>query len=80
MNSQSRPTAETGATLWVASLGLPSSGQTAEVARLRRLGFVAGIADDLVVPGNPNRFGLRLVEQLTSAASAKAELAHEAAN
>ncbi len=80
MNPQSPPVAEPGAAVWVSGLGLSISAQNAEEARLRRLGFVAGVAENLLFPGNPNRYGLSLVEQFRSASSAKAELGHGAGN
>ena len=43
-------------------------------ARLRQLGFVAAVAEQLMTPGNPNRYGLSMVVQLSSAANAKAAL------
>jgi hypothetical protein len=69
----------TGASAWVSSpdSGIPTSGQKAEVARLRKLGFIAGVDENLVTAGNQNRGGLSAVEQFSSAKSAKAELAYE---
>ena len=43
-------------------------------ARMRHLGFVAAVEEQLMTPGNPNRYGLSLVVQLSSAANAKAAL------
>jgi hypothetical protein len=49
--------------------------------RLHQLGFVAAVAEELMTPGNPNRYGLSMVVQLSSAANAKAALkAQYAAN
>ena len=42
--------------------------------RLHQLGFVAAVAEELVTPGNPDRYGLSMVVQLSSAANAKAAL------
>jgi hypothetical protein len=63
------------ASAWVAHEGLSRSAQTAEIARLRMLGFVAGVDENLITSGNQSRYGLSLVEQFGSASSAKAELA-----
>jgi hypothetical protein len=49
-------------------------GAQALEARMRQLGFVAAVAEQLVTPGNPNRFGLSQVVQLSSAANAKSAL------
>ncbi|MGH2850844.1 MAG: hypothetical protein ACRDLP_09530 [Solirubrobacteraceae bacterium] len=51
-----------------------ASGDAALVAELRHLQFVAGVAEQLQAPGNPNRFGLSQVVQLSSAANATAAL------
>jgi hypothetical protein len=69
----------TGASGWVSTtdIGLPTSGQKADVARLRKLGFIAGVDENLVTAGNQNGGGLSAVEQFSSAKSAKAELAYE---
>jgi hypothetical protein len=42
--------------------------------RLRQLGFVAAVAEELITPGNANRYGLSMVVQLSSGANAKAAL------
>jgi hypothetical protein len=68
------PTVTKGAATWVATEGLSTAARKAELARLHRLGFVAGIDENLVTPSNQHRFGLSLVEQFSSAASARAEL------
>jgi hypothetical protein len=39
-----------------------------------QLGFVAAVAEQLMTPGNPNRYGLSQVVQLSSAANAKSAL------
>jgi hypothetical protein len=44
------------------------------VSLLRKWGFVAGIAEQMFTPGNPDRGGLSVVVELSSAASAKAYL------
>jgi len=49
-------------------------GAKALQARLRRLGFVAGVAEQMMTPGNPNRYGLSQVVQLSSKANAKSAL------
>ena len=49
-------------------------GAKALEARLRRLGFVAAVAEQLTTPGNPNRYGLSQVVQLSSTANAKSAL------
>jgi hypothetical protein len=51
-----------------------AQSDTTLAARLRQLGFVAAVPEQLVTPGNPNRYGLSLVVQLSSAANAKAAL------
>jgi hypothetical protein len=51
-----------------------ADGQTGYLATLRREGFVGGIQEQLSTPGNGNRFGISLVEQLASPAGAAAEL------
>jgi hypothetical protein len=49
-------------------------GAHALESRMRRLGFVAAVVEQLQTPGNPNRYGLSEVVQLSSAANAKAAL------
>jgi len=51
-----------------------TQGDAALAAELRRLGFVAGLAEQLTTPGNSNRFGLSQVVQLSSAANPAAAL------
>jgi hypothetical protein len=45
---------------------------------LRKWGFVAGIAEQMVAPANPDQGGLSVVVELSSAASAKAYLTADA--
>jgi hypothetical protein len=52
-------------------------GEPSLEAKLRALGFVAGVAEQLTSPGNQNRFGLSMVVQLPSAANAKAALKYD---
>lgn len=77
MSASSPPTLVGDVKIWVAGDDLSPSADAAEVARLRRLGFVAGISENLVTAGNPNRYGLSLLEHFSSAPSARAELAHQ---
>ena len=49
-------------------------GSQALEARMRQLGFVAAVAEQLMDPGNPDRYGLSQVVQLSSAANAKSAL------
>src|ERR1700693_6420399 len=77
MTPSPSPTGERDPAVWVAGENFPASEQNAEVSRLRRLGFEAAIAENLVTPGNANRFGLSLLEQFSSRRSAAAELVHE---
>lgn len=53
------------------------NGEPTMEAQFRHLGFVAGVAEQLMTPGNPNRYGLSLVVQLGSAANAKAALKYD---
>jgi hypothetical protein len=64
-----------GAAAWVMS-GL-GPNQMAEIARLRKLGFVAGVRENLYAHNNPARGGLSAVEQFSSATAARVEVAHE---
>src|SRR6516165_5203602 len=57
-----------GAAAWVMS-GL-GPNQMAEIARLRKLGFVAGVRENLYAHNNPARGGLSAVEQFSSATAA----------
>ena len=63
-----------GASTWVTSGGFAPSAPKLEIARLRALGFVAGINENLITPGNQNRYGLSAVQQFSSGKSATAEL------
>jgi hypothetical protein len=67
MKPSKTPTVTSGAAAW-------AQGNKTEAAELRKWGFVAGVAENLVTPGNPNRYGLSLVTQFSSAAGAKAAL------
>ena len=49
-------------------------GSQALETRMRQFGFVAAVAEQLMTPGNPNRYGLSQVVQLSSAANAKSAL------
>jgi hypothetical protein len=49
-------------------------GAQALESRMRKLGFVAAVVEQLITPGNPNRYGLSQVVQLSSAANAKSAL------
>jgi hypothetical protein len=63
-----------GANAWVGSGGFAPLAPKAEIARLRKLGFVAGVNENVSTPGNQNRYGLSAVQQFSSAKSAAAEL------
>jgi hypothetical protein len=65
----------TGASAWVANTRVPRSAQKAEITRLRKLGFVAGVYESLIT--NENRGGISGVQQFPSAKSASAQLAYE---
>jgi hypothetical protein len=65
----------TGASAWVANARVPPPAQKAEIARLRKLGFVAGVYESLIT--DPSRGGISGVQQFPSAKSAMAELAYE---
>ncbi len=64
----------------VTSVAAWAQGDKSAAARFRKEGFVAGVAEQLVTPGNPNRYGLSLVEELSSAAGAKAEVTSTASS
>jgi hypothetical protein len=66
-----------GAAAWVRSSLGPN--QTAEIARLRRLGFMAGVRENLYAHGNTGRGGLSAVEQFSSPTAARAEVVYESA-
>jgi hypothetical protein len=51
-----------------------AQGNKTEEALLRRWGFVGAVSEQLVTPGNANRYGLSLVVQLSSPANAAAAL------
>jgi len=58
----------------IRSVGALIQGDEPLAARLRQLGVVAAVREQLMTPGNPNRYGLSQVVQLSSAANAKAAL------
>jgi hypothetical protein len=58
---------------WAVVDQVPPAQSAALIGRLERLGFVAGVREDLVGPNNVP--GLSTVEQFHSAAAARAELA-----
>ena len=66
----------TTATDWAAGDDLSSQANKAEVARLKKIGFVAGLSLPLVTKNNSNRYGLTAVEQFKASSGAKAELTH----
>ncbi len=66
----------TNATDWAAADELSPQANKAEVARLKKIGFVAGLSLPLVTKNNANRYGLTAVEQFKSPSGAKAELTH----
>jgi len=78
MKPLSPPVVVHGASAWVTA-SFPKSSRAAELARFRSLGFVAGIDENLVTPGNTDRYGLSVMEEFSSATAASAELAHAAA-
>ena len=78
MKPLSPPAIVRGASAWVTD-SFPKSSRKAELARFRSLGFVAGIDENLITPGNTDRYGLSAMEEFSSAKSAAAELAHAAA-
>jgi hypothetical protein len=45
----------TGASAWVTNARVPRSAQKAEIARLRKLGFVAGVYESLITQPEPQR-------------------------
>lgn len=65
-----------GAKAWAQPLNLTGAPLQTELARLRRIGFVAGATEQLSAPGNRNKYGLTLVEQFSSAKGPPAEIAH----
>jgi hypothetical protein len=72
------PVVAEGAAGFAAQEQLSPSALRTETARLKHLDFVAGAHEQLVSTSNGNASGLSAAEQFSSAASAKAELAHEA--
>jgi hypothetical protein len=64
-----------GAAAWVRSSLGPN--QAAEIARLRKLGFIAGVRENLYAHSNLARGGLSAVEQFSSAPAARAEVVFE---
>jgi hypothetical protein len=63
-------------TVWVGGESLSTSQAQAESARLRHIGFVAGISEPLASSTNTDRYGLTGVEQFKTAKGASAELVH----
>jgi len=78
MKPLSPPVVVRGASAWVTA-SFPKSSRAAELARFRSLGFVAGIDENLITPGNTDRYGLSAMEEFSSAKAARGELAHAAA-
>jgi hypothetical protein len=64
-----------GAAAWVAGDMFPAARATQEAARLRALGFVAGLSQHLMATNGSGHEGLLVVEQFGSAAEARAEAA-----
>lgn len=54
-----------------------SNGDASQETRLKRWGFVGGVAEAMLTPGNSNRYGLSLVIQLSSPVNALAALKAE---
>ena len=77
MSSPGVASPENNLTAWVAGEDQAAPDQTAEVARLRKLGWKDALAENLIAPGNPNRYGVSLVEHFSSAHGAQRELAHQ---
>jgi hypothetical protein len=67
-----------GAANWTAQEQLPPSQSSAEIERLRRLGFVAGVSEQLT-SGNQDRYGLTAAEQFRSVQGATGQVADETA-
>jgi hypothetical protein len=61
---------------WVSGENLNGAQTTDEVKRLKGLGFVAALPENLTTTGNMDRFGLSLVEEFKSAQGPKAEVAY----
>jgi hypothetical protein len=70
----SPPTVDRSASAWLTDNQTPATQMASETARLARLGFVAGVREDLTGPSGP---GLSIVERFRSPAAARAELAAE---
>jgi hypothetical protein len=68
------PSTATGATAWVSAEMLPAGQAAKEVARLQRLGFVAGLSQHLMDNASSHE-GLLVVEQFGSPTAARAETA-----
>jgi hypothetical protein len=77
MKPSRSPTVLKGASAYAAAEGLNPSQISTEVKRLTKLGFVAGVNEQLSSASNSNLGGLSVVMQFSSAASAKANLAEE---
>jgi hypothetical protein len=78
MKPRNAPIVTRGASEWAVIEGLSYGPLALEVGRLRKLGFVAGVDENLVTPGNGGRYGVSIVEQFSSTAAAQSELAHAA--
>jgi len=68
------PTAERDVSAWVTETGTPPGQAATEVARLKRLGFLAGVSEHLHPTGSAPADALSLSEQFTSAAAPRGEL------
>ncbi len=62
---------------WVVAEAVAPSHRASEVARLRRLGFLAAVREPLVAENGSQAAGVSIVEQFRSASAARAELAVE---
>ena len=51
--------------VWLAGENLAGSQAQAESARLRRIGFLAGVSEQMVSPTNTDRFGLSTTQTIT---------------
>lgn len=69
-----RPVALHGAARW-ATAGEETLTPASEIARLKRLGFVAGVAEHLSAQGKGRAYGMSTVERFTAPAGARVELA-----
>ncbi len=67
----------TTASKWVFEDDVPETLQSAEASRLRRLGFLGGVRDELARPGGGHAEGLSLVLEFSSPAAAASNLAFE---